>query len=214
MTDMDAFVNALSMQPPKGDRHEATYRMAIGLALGAAGAGALLILVNGFVGPGAQGSEFDTPVWKIAYSVALAVSALVVTMQFAAPETRANRRHLLAFVPVAMMAMIAMTELFSSPPETWLRLMFGYGVTSCVTTIFIISPPIFVSMFWSFRRFAATDYKAAGAAIGALSGAIAGALYAAVSGDTPACFVFIWYSVSVAATTFAGALAGPRFLRW
>lgn len=212
--NMDEFVSSLSSQTPKGGPHATTLRLAIGLSMGAAGAGVFLVLFGGLAGPGAQSASFDTPVWKIAYSVALAVSALILTLQFAAPETRANRRHLLAFAPVMMMAMIAMTELFSSPPQTWTHLMFGYGVSSCVMTIFIISPPIFAGMFWAFRRFATTDYKAAGAAIGALTGAMAGALYAATSGDTPACFVFIWYSISVAATTFAGALAGPRFLRW
>lgn len=214
MTNIDEFVTELSAQAPKGGENAAALRLAIGLALGVAGAGVLLVIFDAVAGSGAHAIDFDTPVWKIAYSLALAFSALMVTLQFASPETRASRRHLLAFAPVMMMAMIAMTELFTSPPETWLRLMFGYGVSSCVTTIFIISPPIFAGMFWAFRRFAATDYKTAGAAIGALSGALAGALYAAVSGDTPACFVFIWYSVSVAATAFAGALAGPRFLRW
>mgnify|MGYP001573214810 CR=1 FL=1 len=214
MTDMDEFVTALSSQGPKGGQNAAALRLAIGLTLGVVGAGAFLLLFGGLIGPPVQSAAFATPFWKIAYSIALAISALIVTIQFVAPETRPNRRHLLAFVPVLMMAMIAMTELFTSPPQTWTRLMFGYGVSSCVMTIFIISPPIIAGMFWSFRRFAATDYKIAGGAIGALSGAIAGALYAAVSGDTPACFVFIWYSISVAATTFAGALAGPRFLRW
>ena len=210
----EELITSLAARAPEGGQQAVALRLATGLSMGVAGAGAFLLLFSGVDGSGAQMAAFDTPFWKIAYSIALAISGLVVTLQFASPEASTSRRHLLLVLPVMMMAMVAMTELFTSPPETWLRLMFGYGVLSCVTTIFVISPPIFAGMFWAFRRFAASDYKLAGAAIGALSGAMAGALYAAVSGDAPACFVFIWYSVSVAATAFAGALMGPRFLRW
>lgn len=214
MTDLEKLVAEISNQPPKNGDYSIVVRLAAGLILGVAGAVFIQTAFGSIVAPEGELTAFRPSFVKIAYSTALAAAAAVLVLQVAAPETKLGRQHLLVLAPVMMMAMIAMTELFTSPMEDWLHLMTGFDITSCLSMILITAPPIYVGLVWSFRRFAPANLKVAGAAIGALSGATAGAIYAALSGHASVCFVFIWFSCAIAITTLAGAIAGRFLLRW
>lgn len=214
MTDIEELVERFSREPPKADEFSILLRMAAGLFIGASGAAVIHAGYSAIAGSEDALSAIRPSTAKIAYSTALAAAAAALASQIAAPETRIGRSHFLVLAPVMIMAMIAMTELFLTPIDNWLPLMTAFGVSSCLSAILLTAPPIFAGLVWSFRRFAPTDLRAAGAAIGALSGATAGALYAAISGQASICFVFLWYSCAVAITTVAGALAGRFLLRW
>lgn len=210
----EELIRELSATPLKAGPYPAAGRLAIGLAIGLAGAALFLMSLNGFdaeLGFAKHPAPFLT---KIVYSTSVGLAALFIAFNLSSPEKRPSRGQLLAFAPVAIMMMLAMTELFMSPPETWLDLMFGYGVTSCVTTILMISIPVFAGLFWSFRKFAPTHPQTTGASIGGVAGAAAAAVYALTSGDASTCFVFIWYTMTIGMTAAAGIVLGSRFLRW
>jgi hypothetical protein len=53
-----------------------------------------------------------------------------------------------------------------------------------------------------------------GAAAGLGAGGLGAALYALHCSDDSPLFVAAWYSLAISIVAFAGASAGPRFLRW
>lgn len=214
MNNLESLVETLAQTPPRAGRNGVIVRLALGLFVGAAAAAAFLLALESLPSAAEDHGRSGASIVKLTYSIALAAAAAVLLLQFASPETRPGRRHFFAMTPVAVMAMVAMTELFTSPPSEWMNLMFGYGVTSCVTSILLATPPIFAGLVWSFRRLAPADTRLTGAAIGAMAGAVSAALYAGLSGDASMCFVFIWFSFTIMATIMAGGLLGRIFLRW
>lgn len=210
----EELIGTLSATTLKTGPYPAARRLAIGLAAGLAGAALFLLAFNGYEADFSFARHPTPFLTKIIYSTSVGLAALLVAANLLSPERRPTRMQLTAFAPVGMMMMLAMAELFMSPPETWLDLMFGYGVSSCVATILMLSVPIFAGLFWSFRKFAPTHPQTTGASIGGLAGASAAALYALTSGDASTCFVFIWYTMTIGMTTFAGIVLGSRLLRW
>ena len=80
--------------------------------------------------------------------------------------------------------------------------------------VLALATPIFVGLLWSFRRFAPTRLRAAGAAAGLVAGAWAAAIYGLHCPEASAMFVLTWYSLGIVAAAGAGALLGPRLMRW
>jgi hypothetical protein len=74
--------------------------------------------------------------------------------------------------------------------------------------------PIFAGLLRSFRRLAPTRLRAAGAAAGLAAGAWAAAIYCLHCPEVSALFVLTWYSLGILLATAAGALLGPRLMRW
>lgn len=210
----DSLIRDLARQTPKVGPHAAAMRLMVGLLIGFAGAGLVLFIIKSFGGAETQAANEPVFLTKLAYSGSVAISAVLVASQLAAPESRPSRSYLIAFAPIAIMAMFAMAELMTAPPGSWMSMIFGYNVSSCLLTISLISPPIFLGLFWSFRKFAPSYPKSAGAAIGGLAGAAAAAVYAFASGDASTCFIFIWYTLAMATAAIAGLLLGPRLLHW
>ena len=66
--------------------------------------------------------------------------------------------------------------------------------------------PIFAGLLWSFRRFAPTRLRAAGAAAGLAAGALAATLYCLHCPEVSAIFVLTWYSLGIGLATGASAL--------
>jgi hypothetical protein len=50
--------------------------------------------------------------------------------------------------------------------------------------------------------------------VGVFAGAIGAAIYAVHCPDDSPLFLAVWYLLGVSAVTAAGALLGPRMLRW
>ena len=64
------------------------------------------------------------------------------------------------------------------------------------------------------RGLAPTQTRLAGAAVGLLAGAIGAMAYTLHCPEMGAPFLAIWYVAGVLVPTVAGALLGPRMLRW
>jgi hypothetical protein len=80
--------------------------------------------------------------------------------------------------------------------------------------VLTLAAPIFVGLLWSFRKFAPTRLRAAGASAGLAAGAWAATIYCLHCPEVSAMFVLTWYSVGIMAAAVTGALLGPRLMRW
>jgi hypothetical protein len=78
----------------------------------------------------------------------------------------------------------------------------------------MISLPLFAATFWAMKGMAPTRPALAGAGAGLLAGALAVLVYALHCPESEAPFLAVWYCLGIAIPTVAGALLGPRVLRW
>jgi hypothetical protein len=151
---------------------------------------------------------------KWIYTASLGIGALVMVTRLARPDAVRLRWLWVIAVPAALLAVIGGTEMAHVPPGDWLAMWLGQSWKVCPWIVLLLSAPIFVGLLWSFRRLAPTRLHAAGAAAGLASGAWAATLYCLHCPEVSAIFVLTWYTLGIALAAAAGALLGPRLLRW
>ena len=189
-------------------------RLAAGVAAGVIGALLALFLWLG-LGPDMAAAVTSFPFWmKLGYTTSLAAISIGIAWRLAHPESRPDRWYLLLLLPLAVMAGLAAYEIAASEASKWRSLLMGMSAAKCSPRILLISAPVFAGMIWSYRRFAPTRLRLAGAAAGLAAGAIGAAAYALYCREVAASFVLVWYTLGIALTSLAGAILGPRLLRW
>lgn len=72
----------------------------------------------------------------------------------------------------------------------------------------------FVLVVWAVRQAAPTNLRRAGALAGLVAGGLNAAGYALHCTADTLPFVALWYGGTIVLCTRAGALLGPRLLRW
>ena len=94
-------------------------------------------------------------------------------------------------------------------------MLVGHMWLECLVSIPIIAVVPFAVLVWAVRRFAApTDLVRTGALVGLVAGGISAMGYALHCMDDSVPFVALWYGGTIASCTLAGAVLGPRLLRW
>ena len=151
---------------------------------------------------------------KLSYAAALAVIALPTAFALTRPDAPAPRRLRLAALPLLAIALLAFGEWTRTPPEGWAALWLGKTWAVCPFLLFGLALPILLFLLRAARRLAPADPRAAGGAAGLTAGAIATLIYCLHCPESTAAFVLIWYSAGIGLSTLAGALLGPRLLRW
>lgn len=195
-------------------RYVVGQRIAVGILAGAA---VSLLLVGGVLGirPDLDVAIRDFRFWvKWAYTVSLGIGAVLTTASLARPESTRPRWLGLLAVPVLLLLGIGIAEAAQAPPQIWPALWLGRSWRACPWNILLLSVPIFVGLLWSFRQFAPTRPRAAGAAAGLAAGAWAAALYCLHCPEVSAMFVLTWFSLGIGIAAASGAALGRTLLRW
>lgn len=207
-------IDSLSADTRRVSHHAAERRLALGLLIG--GAATLALLVNTIgLRPDLSRAVLTAPFFmKAAYTISLAVIAVLAVANAARPDSSPFRGRWLVAVPVLVLAMLSGYELVTTPSAHWFTMMMGKSWRQCSVNVGMLSLPVFIGLLWAFRRLAPTRLVAAGAAAGLASGAVAATLYGLHCSEVAATFVITWYSVGIATATAVGALLGPRLLRW
>jgi hypothetical protein len=207
-------IQTLSERLRRTPRHAIASTLTSGLLPGAA---ICLVLVLTILGP-----RKDLPAalllasfWmKWGYAVSMAAIGLYLCSSLARPLPPVSRRSWLITLPLALLVGTAVAELIRTPMHQWLTIWLGGSWKACPLLLLLLSVPIFGALIWSFRSFAPTRPRAAGAAVGLTSSTSAGAFYCLHCPEVSALFVLTWYTLGFAAAATAGALVGPRLLRW
>ena len=214
MMDMEALIRSLSSEIAPVPRHAVGIRIALGLAMGAAGTVALIGWWLGFR------PDFDVAMrsysfWmKWTYTTALAAAAIVATVQLARPEASSLRWLWILAVPMLLLAVVGVVEMRQVPSREWLAMWLGSSWKQCPGIVLRLAGPIFLGLLWAYRRLAPTRLRTAGAVAGLAAGACAAALYCLHCPEVSALFVLTWYTLGIALAALIGALVGPRLLRW
>ena len=193
-----------------------TARRRFTLALGWGGFGALLLMA------GLLGVRSDLPrmalepmFWtKLAYCAALATAAFAVAAHLACPGARVARVAVILAVPLLVMWLLAVLALGGAAGTEREALVFGTTWRACAFNISFLSLPLFAALLWAMKGLAPTRPALAGAAAGLLSGATAALIYSLHCPELGAPFLGIWYPLGMLIPAAAGAMLGPRLLRW
>jgi hypothetical protein len=84
----------------------------------------------------------------------------------------------------------------------------------CLVAIPLIAVGPLAAFLLALRSGAPTAPRRAGAAAGLVAAGLAATLYAAHCSDDSPLFVAAWYSLAISLVVAAGAVLGPRVLRW
>lgn len=194
--------------------HAVARRFAAALALGGLGAVLLLVFWLGLRPDLAQLARLPLFWVKPAFPAALAGAALLAAARLARPGMRLGRVGLGLAWPLLLVWLVGAGMLAAAAPEQRLALVFGETWASCPFNVALLSLPLFVTLLWAMKGLAPTRLALAGAAAGLLAGALGALVYALHCPESSLTFLGIWYVLGMAIPTVAGALLGPRLLRW
>lgn len=151
---------------------------------------------------------------KFLFPVGVAALAFAIAQRLSRPGVRLG--HLPAALAAAFIALwlAGAIILGMAAPSQRGEMLFGESWDSCPFNIAFLSVPLFAAAMWAMKGLAPTRLSLAGAAAGLLAGAVAAAVYALHCPEMQPPFIGVWYVAGMLIPTAAGAIAGPRLLRW
>lgn len=195
-------------------KRAAPRRIALALSAGVAVALVILMLFYGVRPDIAQAVHWPMFWAKMMFGVVIAMAGFVALQRLARPGVRLGSSWLGLAMPVLLVWVMAAFVLAAAPDDLRASLVLGRTWRTCTASIAMISLPVFIAAFAALRTLAPTRPSWAGACAGAMSGGAGAAVYALHCPELEAPFLAVWYVLGIALPTVAGALLGPRLLRW
>lgn len=199
---------------------DAPVRMRLGrmvtLALVAGVAASVVVLMASIGLRHNMASVFETArvLFKVLFTLALAVAASALVFRVGRPGAGLGRRGLwLAVLAGVLLAAIA-TELAVLPRGQWMASLEGGHALFCVFFIPVLSLAPLGAFLLALREGAPDSPGLAGAVAGFAASAIGAAIYAWHCPDDSPLFLATWYTLAAALVTLAGFFIGRRALRW
>jgi len=151
---------------------------------------------------------------KFVVTLALATSAIVVSLHLSRPEASLRGWAWLLLIPAGILATAIASEMMMPQRLPMMTRLIGSNSRVCMTAIPLMSLPLLAAALIGLRHGAPTRPAVAGAIAGLLSAGLAATLYASHCTDDSPLFVTTWYTISTALVTAIGALVGLRVLRF
>ena len=151
---------------------------------------------------------------KFLVTLALAISAIAVSLHLSRPEAVLRGWAWLLVIPVGLLAVGIACEMMIPQRLPMMTRLIGSNSRICVTAIALMSLPLLAGALIGLRHGAPARPAVAGAIAGLLSAGLAATLYASHCTDDSPLFVATWYTIATALVTAVGALAGARVLRF
>jgi len=188
----------------------------VGAAIGAAALALFAVIVFVF---GIRADLHHEDVWtgvilKLAAMLAFVGIASVYLVRIARPGGERRTPLAFAIVPFAAIVLLATANLVLAPRSYWDDMVAKQDWAECVFSIPIIAVLPFAIVIWAVRRMAPTDLVRTGALAGLIAGSLSAAGFALHCADDSLPLVALWYGATIGLCTFAGAMLGPRLLRW
>lgn len=176
-----------------------------------------LVVVLFVFGPRA---DMDSAVMQPHFWMKLGVMALIAAVSIPAllhlsrPGGKPGRGLLAAGLMAAGLAAAGLINLVLTPEGTRIDALLGHSWDTCLWRVGLLSLPLFAAAVIGLRRMAPTRPRQAGLAAGLVAGGGAAAIYSLGCTETSLTFLASWYLLAVLLVALAGALLGPRLLRW
>jgi hypothetical protein len=185
----------------------------------AVGGGVIVALGIAFLGLGFRSDLATTRALvflavKLAFAIGVVGLAIVYLMRLARPGGERKISAFLIIAPFLVIVILAAISLGSAPRAHWDRMIVGDEWLKCLLSIPIIAIVPFAASIWAVRKGAPTNLVGAGALAGLLAGGVSAMGYALHCTDDSLPFIAVWYGGTIVLCTLAGAVLGPRLLRW
>ncbi|MDO8401365.1 MAG: DUF1109 domain-containing protein [Bradyrhizobium sp.] len=151
---------------------------------------------------------------KFAVTLALAISAIAISLHLSRPEASLRGWAWLLLIPIGLLVAGIGGEMMMPQRAPMMTRLIGRNAWNCLTSIPLMALPLLVAALLGLRHGAPTRPAVAGAIAGLLSAGLAATLYASHCTDDSPLFVATWYTIAAALVAAIGALAGPRMLRF
>jgi hypothetical protein len=207
-------IAALSRHVEPADRGVIRRSVGVALVVATVLALGLTVLLLGVRADVMTGSAVGFLVAKVAFAVAIVATASTYLLRLACPGGERNTASLWAIVPFAAAILLAAVSLGSAPSSHWDRMILGNEWLECLLSIPIIAIVPFAVLIWAVRKAAPTNLARTGAFTGLIAGGVSALAYALHCTDDSLPFIAVWYGGTIVLCTVAGAVLGPRLLRW
>jgi len=151
---------------------------------------------------------------KFAVTLALAISAIAVSLHVSRPEASLSGWAWLLLIPAGLLVAGIGSEMMLPQRLPMMTRLIGSNSRVCMTAIPLLSLPLLAAALIGLRHGAPARPALAGALAGLVSAGLAATLYASHCTDDSPLFVATWYSIATALVAAIGALAGSRLLRF
>lgn len=210
----DELIDVLSTNVEPVDPQRITRNLQIAII-----AGLSLALVSGIAALGIRWDvrdpgAFGFLVLKVAFGVAVTILGSHYLLKHARPGGEMRSRILITGVPFVAVMALAGASLISAPASHWDNMVMGERWLECLLSIPVIAVAPFAVIMWAVRKAAPTNLTRTGALAGLVAGGVSAIAYALHCTDDSLPFVALWYGGTIVLCTLAGALTGPRLLRW
>jgi hypothetical protein len=197
------------------DRRQVMRTVAIAIAVAAVVAlGAMLLLFGVRADLHATTDALAFLLLKLVFTTALIIPASIYLVRLSRPGGERKTPMALVAAPFVVIMLLAAINLVFAPISYWDDMIIGDRWLECLLSIPVIAIVPFAVIIWALRRMAPTDLVRAGALGGLVAGAVSATGYALHCSDDSLPFVALWYGGTIAICAAAGALLGPRLLRW
>lgn len=195
------------------------HRLVLRVIAGAVAVGAVVALATALILLGSRTDVWSTGAvgfmaTKLVFAVAVAALALRYLTRSARPTGTQRASMAVVALPFVGIVGLAAISLAYAPAMHWQVMFMGDNWLECLLSIPIIAIVPFALVVWAVRQAAPTDLRLVGALAGLVAGGLSAAGYALHCTADSLPFVAIWYSGTIMVCTVAGAVLGPRLLRW
>ncbi|MGE5523885.1 MAG: NrsF family protein [Rhodospirillaceae bacterium] len=210
----DDLVTLLARNPQPVAAGSAARRLAVAIAVGLVGAAAIMSVRLG-LNPALAVATTTGLFWlKVGFVAVLLAISTVAARRLGTPGARTAPALAALAAPLLVLWLIAGVILLQAPPSERAPLALGTTWRVCALNIAMLSIPAFAASLWAMKGLAPTQLQLAGAGAGLLAGATGTLVYTLHCPEMAPPFIAIWYVLGMLIPTAAGALLGPRVLRW
>jgi hypothetical protein len=210
----DELIGMLStnLEPVKG--HQLRNFVAAALAGGAIVAFCLMLAMFGAPVSALGGERYALKVLEVAFTLGLVGAGANLLVRFARPVDPGRKSLIPIILLFLAMLFAGIVALLLAPPAGWSGMIFGPQWAACLICIPLFAVAPFAALVWALRKGAPTRLEWAGAVAGLVAGALGAAIFALhhPGGSIP--FIVLWYGGPIVLCALAGAILGPRLLRW
>ena len=151
---------------------------------------------------------------KLGFSAVIAAIALPMVLRLSRPGLTVGRLPQGLAASIGGIWALAALALAGAEPEGRAALFFGNTWKVCPFLIAMLATPVFAGTLWAMRELAPTRLRLAGASAGLFAGGVGAMVYCFHCPELDAPFIAFWYLIGMLIPAAAGALLGPRLLRW
>lgn len=153
-------------------------------------------------------------VLKTLVPIGLMLVSVAFALALVHPETRLARRGIALGALIALAALGFLAAFARDGMAGLVSAVSTPSLITCLLSIPVLAAPVLAAMFWGLSSGAALRPRLTGAVAGLAAGGLAAAIYSVFCDKDMALFVLPAYSAAIGIVALAGALLGPRLLKW